>query len=377
MVQKKRLNGAIIDLHLGGKDGSFKLAQEIRSLDGLGDFPIAIMSADSSVLNRVAATHAGATQFIQKPLVAEELVEVVRYFNTARTEVKSKVLMIDDDEHFRAHITAILKSEGMEITSLGEPERILEVIDYAKPDILLLDVMMPKISGFDVCRMLRSTTEWKDIPILFLTAEAAPEIRLECFQAGGDDYIEKPVIRQELLARIGVRLERVRLFRERADRDALTNLPNRRAFLDMFKIRIAEGKRYRRLLSLCLIDLDKFKHVNDTYGHLAGDRVLLGLGKLLSSRFRSVDIRGRWGGEEFAVVFYGEDSKTSKAILDRVLDEFKEMVFEGDHGEKFNVAFSCGIATFPQEGSSFDELFRAADAKLYKAKDLGRGRIEY
>ncbi|MCP4599480.1 MAG: response regulator [Proteobacteria bacterium] len=375
-AQKKKLDGAIIDINLGGKDKSFQLAQELRSLAGLGDLPVAIMSADSSILNRVAATHAGATQFLQKPLTAEELVEAVRYFSTVRTEISSKVLIVDDDEHFRIHISTILQSEGMDVTSLGEPEQILDVIDYVKPDILLLDVVMPKISGFDVCRLLRSTTAWKDVPILFLTAESAPEVRLECFQAGGDDYIEKPVIREELLARIGVRLERIRLFKERADRDGLTDLPNRRAFLDMFKIRIAEGKRYDRPLSLCLIDLDKFKHVNDTYGHLAGDRVLVGLGKLLSSRFRSVDIRGRWGGEEFAVVFYGEDSMTSKAILSRVLQEFRELIFEGDRGEKFHVTFSCGIATFPGDGTTFNDLFRDADEKLYKAKELGRCRIE-
>ncbi len=375
-ARRSKLDGAIIDIHVGGRDKSIELIQELRSMEGLGDLPIAIMSADSSILNRVAATHAGASQFLQKPLSPEEFVEAVRFFGTVRTELGSKVLIVDDDEHFRAHVAGLLKAEGMDVTQLGEPERILEVIENVKPELLLLDVVMPKISGFDICRLLRSTTAWKDVPILFLTAESDPEVRLECFRAGGDDYIEKPVIREELSARIGVRLERIRLFKERADRDGLTNLPNRRAFLDMFKIRIAEGRRYDRPLSLCLIDLDKFKHINDTYGHLAGDRVLVGLGKLLGERFRTVDIRGRWGGEEFAVVFYGEEAPTAQMVLGRVLDELKQLVFEGDHGERFHVTFSCGIATFPSDGTTFDDLFRTADEKLYVAKKAGRCRIE-
>ncbi|MCP4676085.1 MAG: response regulator [Deltaproteobacteria bacterium] len=375
-ARKKKVDGAIIDNNLSGQKNSFELIQELRSLEGLGDLPVAIMSADSSILNRVAATHAGASQFLQKPISAEDLVETARYFGTLRTEVKPKVLILDDDAHFRSHIAVILENEDMDVTSLGEPERILEIIDRVKPDIILLDVVMPGISGFDVCRLLRSTAAWNNVPILFLTAESDSDARLECFRAGGDDYIEKPVIREELLARIGVRLERIRLFRERADRDGLTNLPNRRAFLDLFKIRIAEGRRYDRPLALCIMDLDKFKHINDTYGHLAGDRVLVGLGKLLSERFRTVDIRGRWGGEEFAVVFYGEDAPTAKMILGRVLNEFREITFEGDHGEKFHVTFSCGISTFPRDGTTFDDLFRMADTKLYAAKEYGRCRIE-
>ncbi len=371
-----RLDGAIIDIDFDGEGNSFKIAKELRSIEGLENLPVAIMSEDSSIENRVAATHAGATQFLQKPLNIDEVVEAARYFTTVTSSVSSRVLIVDDDEMFGAHVEAILRSEGMEVAYLDEPERIFEVIDRFHPDLLLLDVMMPKVSGFEVCRMLRSINLWKELPILFLTAESSAEVRLECFRSGGDDYIEKPVIKEELLARIGVRLERIRFFKEKADRDGLTNLPNRRAFLDMFKLRIAEGQRYNRPVSLCIIDLDKFKLVNDTYGHLAGDKVLVGLGKLLSSRFRTVDIRGRWGGEEFAVVFYGEGLMTSKMILTRVLKEFRELEFEGDHGEKFNVSFSCGISSFPRDGKTFDELFRSADEKLYRVKETGRNRVE-
>jgi diguanylate cyclase (GGDEF)-like protein len=374
-IDGKRLDGVILDIGLGEGENAFEIAAHLRSLEGLAELPVAFMSADTSVPNRVAAAHAGATRFLKKPLAAQELVDAVYAFSAARVATAAKVLLVDDDDHFREHVSAILGQEGMEVTSLGDPHLVMDVLQKTTPDILLLDVRMPTISGFDVCRMLRAS-EYKEMPILFLTAESDPASRLECFRAGGDDYIEKPVIREELLARIGVRMERIRLFKERADRDALTSLPTRRAFLDQFALRAADGQRYKRPVSLCIIDLDKFKDVNDTYGHLAGDRVLMGMGKLLSSRFRTVDVRGRWGGEEFAVAFYGEDAQTAKMILGRVLAEFRQLVFEGDRGDKFKATFSAGVATFPGDGNTFESLFRAADERLYRAKEAGRNRIE-
>jgi diguanylate cyclase (GGDEF)-like protein len=370
-----RFDGVIIDINLGPGESSFELAQELRSLEGHADLPIAFMSADGSVPNRVAAASAGASVFLKKPLDPDELNEAVRGFSAARTSTSPRVLLVDDDDFFRQRIAQILEQEGMDVTSLGDPERALDVTAEVKPDLILLDVNMPGVDGHDVCRMLRSTSAWRELPILFLTGELGPEARVECFSAGGDDYIEKPVIREELLARISVRLERMRLFRDRADRDALTGLPNRRAFLDLFKLRIADGQRYDTPVSLCVLDLDHFKRINDDHGHLAGDRVLASLGKLLAARFRTVDVRGRWGGEEFAVAFYGEDKKTARKITERVLHDFGEMSFVGDDNQTFQVTFSAGVATFPEDGATFDELFRVADQRLYEAKETGRNRV--
>jgi diguanylate cyclase (GGDEF)-like protein len=245
-----------------------------------------------------------------------------------------------------------------------------------KPDIVILDVVMEKVNGVDACRILRSIEEWRDIPILALTVFGNREMLLNCFAAGADDYVEKPVVKEELLARIKLRLERIRMFKERADTDALTGLPTRRPFLNLLKMRMSEGIRFNKPVSLCLLDLDHFKEVNDTHGHLAGDRVLAAFGQLLASRFRAMDVRGRWGGEEFALAFYGEDADTAKMIVNRVLEELRRMVFTGDKGEQFSVTFSAGVATFPLAGKSVEELFRFVDQNLYLAKEKGRGRIE-
>jgi diguanylate cyclase (GGDEF)-like protein len=370
------LDGAIIDVNLAGGEDAFKVARDLRSLSGLADLPVAFISVETSLPNRIAATHAGASLFLGKPLAAAEFVAAVRHLAPLDHERMQRVLVVDDDESFLAYITEVLAAERMKVETLSDPTRILDVVADVRPDLLLLDVVMPQVSGFEVCRVLRSTDQWRDLPILFLTVHGGNDTRIACFDAGGDDYIEKPVIRKELLARINARLDRVRLHRERADRDALTGLPTRRAFVEQFKMRLSEAHRHKRPVSLCLLDLDRFKQVNDTYGHLAGDRVLGGLGRLLASRFRTMDVRGRWGGEEFVLAFFGEDAETARMIIGRVKDELERMKFRGDHGELFEVAFSAGISSFPDDGRTFEELFRVVDQRLYAAKEGGRNRIE-
>lgn len=373
-MESDDIDGVIINVDMTNLD-PLALISDLRAIEGNENLQIAFMAKEDSIDKRVLAASAGAIQFLEKPLQEDTLIEITREFALQRAQLSAKVIIIDDDPYFRKHISNILASEHLEVQGVDEPEHILEILEPAQPDIVLLDVHMPTISGFDVCRMIRSVPKWRNLPILFLTGESDVQVRIECFNVGGDDYIQKPCIKEELLARINVRLERIRLFKERADKDPLTRLLNRRAFLEQVQSRLDEGKRFDRPLSFGVIDLDKFKHVNDTYGHLAGDRVLQAMGKLLLSRFRNVDVRGRWGGEEFAVAFFNEDALTAKKLLFEALKALRKIEFTGDGGESFRVTFSAGIATFPADASDFDALFKIADECLYKAKEAGRNRI--
>jgi diguanylate cyclase (GGDEF) domain len=198
---------------------------------------------------------------------------------------------------------------------------------------------------------------------------------LAAFQAGGDDYLPKPVAPAELLMRVKVRLERSRMLRERADKDVLTGLMIRRAFMEQLQALASESKNHNLRFSLCLLDIDHFKKVNDTYGHLAGDRVLSYFGQLLRRRFRVEDLRGRWGGEEFIVAFRHIDPPTAKGALERCLEEFKSNVFEGDNGQEFTCSFSAGMVAYPADGELPQELIKYADACLYQAKHRGRSQV--
>jgi diguanylate cyclase (GGDEF)-like protein len=138
---------------------------------------------------------------------------------------------------------------------------------------------------------------------------------------------------------------------------------------------LAEANRLKSIFTICLLDVDHFKKVNDTYGHLAGDRVLAGLGQLLSRRFRVDDLRGRWGGEEFILAFRRESKDTMHGAIMRVLEEFAAINFKGDEGQEFNVSFSGGMASYPEDAESVYELLQTADKRLYEAKKAGRRRV--
>ena len=347
----------------------------MRASERYAALPVAFISEHARIADRIAAAYAGASLFLTKPVQPQQLATTFEYFATLRRAEQPRVLVIDDDPLFLDQMRAILGANNMKVACIAEPLRVLEVMAELRPDLLLLDVMMPTLSGYDICKIVRATPEWQSLPIIILTARMGTTDRLACFEAGADDYLPKPVLTAELLARIRVRLERRRIHQERLSRDALTGLLGRQAFAETVEKRLAENRRLLRPLALCLLDIDHFKLVNDNFGHQAGDRVLHGLGRLLRSRFRTEDVRGRWGGEEFVLAFNGEAAPTARDMLARVLDEFRQLPFSGDRGEPFSSTFSAGIAIFPDDGYALEELLRAADRRLYRAKETGRNQI--
>ncbi len=376
VVRQRWVDGVLIHVDLGGPLGGLTAAHALRAEEGLPVLPLAVTGARDVLEERVAAAHAGASLFLPRPFTAQDFSSAAERMVAARRPERARVLVVDDDPDAITALSQALASDQVEVVGLNDAHGLMEALAQHRPDLLLLDVQMPGPSGFDLCRILRSTPEWQELPVLLITAHLGLEFRLAAFQAGADDYLSKPVLREELRARVQARLDRTRLSRERAERDALTGLLLRRPFLDGLRSRLAESKRQGRPLALCFLDVDHFKQVNDRYGHLAGDRVLMWMGRLLGARFRREDVRGRWGGEEFVVGLLGEDAGSASEILARTAAELSAMTFEGDTGEPFHVTFSAGIAVSTKDGDAVEALLRAADARLLRAKENGRNRIE-
>ncbi len=371
---KQQLDAALIEIVPDERDSAFQLARELRSMVGYETLPLGFISHNDEN-DRAEATHAGASLFLEKPYKQDTLQQALQHLVTIREGGRSRVLIVDDDEDFTDLITSTLGNEGMLVKALNNPNYVLEILEEYQPDLMLLDVMMPGILGFDVCKKVRGTGRWQDLPIIFLTAQTDLASRLSAFDSGGDDYLPKPVINMELLKRVKVRLDRARMQRERQDRDLLTGLLLRRAFVDQITALLSESERHKFNFSLCLMDVDHFKKVNDKFGHMAGDRVLQYFGKLLRRRFRVEDLRGRWGGEEFILAFKHERKETMQKALNRVLDELKKVEFQGDQGEPFYTSFSAGMVDFPEDGNTIHDLVLHADKRLYIAKANGRSQI--
>ena len=370
----KKVDAIILDLNLASEK-SFELARAIRDQPGGEHIPFAFVSADASLTDRVTGAQMGASLYLNKPMDPDALEDAIQRLLLLGSHVRPRILLVDDDQFFTNRATAILLERGMDVKVLNEPSRILEVLHDVDPDILLLDLLMPGISGFDICKMLRTLPRWQGLPILFVTAQTGLETRIAAFKCGADDYLSKPISDEELVTRVSIRVERSRLFRERSERDAVTGLLVLRSFMERFTAQLNASRRQSAPISLIMFDLDKFKGINDNHGHLAGDAVLAGLGRLLSKRFRVEDLRGRWGGDEFILALVGSERKQSAMLMQAFLNEFTKLTFIGESGIEFQTALSAGVAAYPEDGETTYELLRISDLRLFQAKSSGRNCV--
>ncbi len=374
LAKQRDLDGVILDVWLG-EENSFALADQLRQVASGRSLPLAFTSADTSAAIRAAAAHAGAVLYLTKPLAESQLAEAASQLVAVKRAESSRILIVDDEHDFLQRAAAVLARSGFHPRTLSETERILPVLDEVYPDALLLDLRMPGLDGLDVCRILRTNPRWQDLPILIVTGAEDRELRMQALRAGCDDYIIKSEDEEEFAVRVESHVNRRRLLRARVERDALTGLWLRRAFVERLRSRLSEAQRHGGTIAICLLDLDGFKRVNDNHGHLAGDRVLSNLGYLLATRFREEDLRARWGGEEFALAFPGQTAQSIRHGVEEVLEEFRTLEFKGDKGETFHSSFSAGLAEYPTDGVTIEALIKAADRRLYAAKDAGRSRV--
>jgi diguanylate cyclase (GGDEF)-like protein len=285
----------------------------------------------------------------------------------------TRVLVVDDDPVVLDTVRAVLNPH-LEVFTLADPLRFWETLEEVEPELLVLDVDMPDVNGLELCRTVRNDPRWGGIAVIFATAATDVETVELAFGAGADDYIAKPIVGPELLARVSNRLERVRLYRAQAETDGLTGLSNRVTSEGGLEQLAALSQRFSEPLSVVMLDLDRFKHVNDNHGHAAGDRVLRRVGEYLRREFRGNDVVGRWGGEEFIVGMYGMTRANAVRRLTDMQARFSREEFP-DEGDMFHVSFSAGVAEYPLDGSDTDAVCRAADEALYRAKAGGRAQV--
>lgn len=372
-LKKRSADAILLDLDSAGEH-PLELVKSIRDLTN-EETPIAVISDDTSIEERLLATHLGASLFLTKPLDPDTLEDALQRLSALSARERPRILILDDDAFFARRVIRVLEEQGMEVHALIDPSLILEKLEEVNPDILILDLMMPRISGFDICKMLRTIPSWQELPIIFVTAQTGLETRVAAFASGADDYIPKPLADEELIARVSLRVERARMIKERSERDPVSGLLIRRSFMERLNSVIAASRRSVQAISLVLFDLDNFKQINDQHGHLAGDATLAGLGRLMLKRFRVEDLRGRWGGDEFVLALVGSDKVQSTRMMQNFLAEFSQIDFSGDGSEKFRATLSAGISCFPEDSDNTYDLFRVADARLYEAKARGRNRV--
>ena len=296
------------------------------------------------------------------------------------------LLSVEESDKDFEIIESIVKSmESVRIRRVRSMGEALQGLERDRFDLVLLDHLLPDGNGFEFLRKLQARSIMT--PVIMITGKGNEVIASQIIQAGADDYIPKDALNEESLSRsIASTLEKARLRREVAEaqermaematRDTLTGLYNRRFLMEALDREVARAKRYKSDLTLCMIDLDHFKRVNDNFGHAAGDMVLAEIGDMLKRSFRKSDILSRYGGEEFAIIM----PQVQEAEAREACERFRKMVASHDFDHdalQFKITVSMGLASYQTlaEQSPLG-LVTAADQTLYQAKDHGRNVIK-
>lgn len=335
--------------------------------------PVLALAVNDRLVDRVTLAQSGARGFLLKPVAASQVWETASQILQFTRSLKVNVLVVDDDPLILAALGPMLEPWGMRITGLDDPLRFWEVLQSTAPDLLILDVEMPHISGIELCQAVRTDPQWQELPIVFLTAHREMETVQQVFAAGGDDYVVKPVVGAELLARITHRLERSRLLQSLSTKDPLTGLANQfQSSRDLQRL-IAQAEKNQRSLCLVILHISDLRQINIQYGHEAGNQVLQRWSRLFQSAFCSGEILGYWGNGEFVVGISGftetevtvdTEQLVVKHRLNEILIKLRQQVFTASNGDRFQVTCNFAVVEYPNDGLNLQSLYQVANSML-------------
>jgi len=394
-----------------GVDGS-EGALAIKALGGKviaqDEASSVIFGMPKSVIERDAATHIASLENMPKllsELASAHSEEGGGLFGSVQRV--QDILVVDDSPTMRAVLYDILTAQGHNVRQAENGRLALQEVAREEPDLIVLDVMMPELDGYSVCRRVRE--DYGYIPVLMVTAKGSSEDMVRALEAGADDCIAKPFEPMELSARVqsllrirslhqrlftqnneleakNRELERLARALNRANKeltllsvtDGLTKAYNHRHFQERFKAEFARSERYGTLLSVILIDIDHFKKVNDNFGHPVGDQVLVHLVEVLEDSVRKEDLVARYGGEEFILMLPETSGPRALLLAKRIRERIEQSAVEIDSSLSVRYTVSLGVASFEPGGKvqTAEALIAKADSALYSAKANGRNRAE-
>lgn len=356
-----------------------KVGQRENSLALLADLvartppvPVLVLASTDELLDRVTVARAGGQGFLVRPVSAIQVWDAATQLLQRHRSLAVNVLVVDDDPVFLAALRPLLEPWGIRMAGLEEPLRFWEVLRSTAPDLLILDVDMPHLSGIELCQAVRTDPYWQGLPILFLTAHRDRETIQQIFAAGADDYVTKPLVGPELLTRITNRLERTRLLQTLSSKEPLTGLANQPQFSRSLEYLIQQTageevvSRQGKCQPFCfgVFLITELRQINIQYGHTVGQQVLQRWGYLFQSTFRGTEVLSYWGNGEFVVGLPGLTKAEAGDRLSEVLLTLRQQVFTAADGNRFQVSFNFGIAEYPTDGITLQSLYQAAAKSL-------------
>jgi len=334
--------------------------------------PVVFLSNRSDIEARLDAVRAGCSGYFVKPVNFSDVFETLDRITRSEPE-PYRILIVDDEEDAAEFHSANLRAAGLSTVIVTDPLDVSSQLVEFQPDVILMDVYMPGCSGIELAMVIRQEEAFIAVPIVFLSRETDRMKQIAALGEGGDDFFTKPVPPNELVPVISARAERSRTLRNLMERDGLTGLYSHSRIIEQIESAVRRANRRQGEIAVAMLDIDGFKAVNDTYGHLVGDQVLKALAYLLRQHLRLSDVLGRFGGDEFVILLPDTDGIAAVEKMEEIRQDFAAIDHDTGHG-LFSVTVSCGVAEYPT-ALSCHELIAAADDALYGAKRAGRDRV--
>lgn len=373
-VTKSMPNGVIIEIPLADGDG-YGLVEKLRNLSGGEELALIIVSKQIGFLDKVHSIHCGADAHYEKPFEMESMFRRIQYLLEKRHQEPPRILSVEDDPDQAAFIRAFLESAGYQVRTCTDPKQFESFLSAYRPDLILLDVMLPGMTGFELAKYVRQNERHAALPIVFLTTQNQLEARIEAAKSGADEHLVKPVAPALLLSVVSAKLERARFLNTLLHRDGLTNLLNHSAFMEQSQNLLAFQKRHNSPLAMIMLDIDYFRSINERHGYPGGDKVLVTLSILVRRRLRQSDLIGRLGGDKIVLIAEGLDEQEAYNLASRLLNDFAATAHRTSSHAGFYGTVSAGVAVYDPKTMDLEKWVKAAKDAVSAAKKSGRNCV--
>ncbi len=412
LISREHPDIILLDVMMPGMNG-FEVCRRIKSNPATVHIPVVMVTALDQPSDRIAGLEAGADDFLTKPVQdfalfarvkslirLKYMLDELRNREATTTNMgwdesaandynkeapnDAKILIVDEQEHIADRIARVLDVVG-DVTLMIGGEDVADRAREKNYDLIIVSLTMRDTDGLRVCSRIRSFDETRNIPILVMVSEGTDKQLLRALDMGVNDYVVRPVDKNEFLVRVKTQLKRKRYADKLwenfhtsmhlATTDAVTGLYNRHYLTNHLDTQLAAAMRYDKILSLMMMDIDHFKNVNDTYGHAAGDKVLKAFSMIIAKNIRGIDLAARYGGEEFVVMMPDTPMDWARSIAERLRKQVEQHPFDvGLDAGPINITVSIGVAASTDQAMPA-ELLEYADKAMYSAKSTGRNKV--